>query len=187
VKTVDEYLLNLRARVSEIRERTALPAFRGATTQQRQVLLSFLNRAVQIGDGCGLVGAARLGTPLFVLTRVLYEDMFLIYWVSLTPSNAAEYAESVIWEMARVGLVNLDKGCAKIVSKTTREDHTSEVLPKIRALKTDRKNVEQLAGELGLGAVYDILYRASSPEVHVRPSVCHRPVRIAVSWRLFLL
>jgi len=143
-----------------------LPAFGGGATQQGSILASFLNRAIQIGEGCLLVGRARLGTPLFVLTRVLCEDLFLVTWISLSESNAAEYADAVVWEQARIGLVNLGKGRGKIVSRTTGQNHTASIVPKFKDLKTDRKKLDQLASELGLGKVYDIVYRASSPEVH---------------------
>ena len=164
--TIDQYLVKLRRRIDELKARVVLPVFGSATSQQGEILVSFLNRAIQIGEGCLLVGRARLGTPLFVLTRVLCEDLFLVSWISLYESNAAEYANGVVWELAKIGLVNLEKGRAKIVSKTTGEDHTAAIVPKIKDLKTDRRKIEQLAGELGLSKVYDILYRSSSPEVH---------------------
>ncbi len=164
--TVDEYLIKLQVQVDELNARVASQAFENVATQQDKILLSFLSRANQISVGCLLVGRARLGTPLFVLTRVLCEDLFLIAWISLSESNAAVYANTVVWELARIGLLNIEKGRAKIVSKTTGADCTATMVPKIKDLKTDRNNVEQLAGELGLGKVYDILYRSMSPEVH---------------------
>ena len=162
---IDQYLIKLQVQVDELKARVVLQDFENVATQQDKIILSFLSRANQIGVGCLLVGRARLGTPLFVLTRVLCEDLFLIAWISLSESKAADYADTVVWELARIGLVNIEKGRAKIVNKTTGADHTATIVPKIKDLKTDRKNIEQLAGELGLGKVYDILYRSMSPDM----------------------
>jgi len=164
--TIDQYLVKLQAQVDALKARVAKPAFGNVATQQSKILVNFLSRAIQIGEGCLLVGRDRLGTPLFVLTRVLCEDLFLITWISISEANAAEYVDAVVWEVARLGLLNLERGRAKIINKTTGEDHTAAMVPKFKELKTNRTNIEQLAGELGLGKVYDILYRSMSSEVH---------------------
>ncbi len=165
--TIDQYLLKLRSQVDELKARVALPALRrNNPSQQGAILLSFLNRAIQIGEGSLLLGGARLGNPLFVLMRVLCEDLFLIAWISSSESNAAEYARAVESELAKIAHVNLEKGRAKVVSKRTGEDHTAAVIPKIQSLSTVRMKIEPIASKLGLSKAYDIVYRFSSLEMH---------------------
>ena len=64
--TIDRYLEKLRGQVDELKARVVLPVLGGTATQQGEILFAFLNRAIQIGEGCLLVGRAGLGTPLFV-------------------------------------------------------------------------------------------------------------------------
>lgn len=121
-----------------------------------------------MGKGAFLVGNERLGTPLFALMRIICELMFRIDWVSLSSTNATEFESEVRSEIAKIASVNLERGRATIVNRTTGEDHTATILPEIRTLKQPGKIIETLANNLGLSKVYDIVYRFSSLEVHMK-------------------
>lgn len=165
--STNEYLARLHRLIEEIKRRCESATYGSSNHEQAKVLLHFLKRAAQIAQACFLVGSERLGTPLYVLMRVLCEDLFISFWVAASAANAERYAEEVNSEWARVMLVSLEKGRAQLVQKSTGKDQTKTIAPYIRKrfIKV-RTNIEEIANKSGLGKVYDTVYRFASPEVH---------------------
>lgn len=165
--STNEYLTRLHRLGEEIKRRCESATYAESNDEQAKALLHFLGRADQIAKACFLVGSEGLGTPLYVLMRVLCEDLFISFWVGTSAANAKRYAEEVQSEWARVMLVNLEKGRAQFVQRSTGKDQTQTVAPDIkkRFVKT-RTRIEEIANKTGLGKVYDVVYRFASPEVH---------------------
>jgi hypothetical protein len=164
--TIEKPLGHLQRHIEELKASLALPAYESAAGKQSQILGHFLSRALQMSEASNLICRAKLGTPLFVLTRVLCEDLFLCQWVSLSENNAAEYSSAVISGGAKMIGVLLRKDRGQIVDRSTREVKTDEFMPHLDNFKADRVHIEQLAGRLVLSKVYDLVYRPFSMEVH---------------------
>ncbi len=142
-----------------------------ATRQDRQevILLHFLDRAEQIVRAAALIDT--LATPLQILCRVFCEDLFLACWISQSMEAADEYEAGVASEVAKMMGISLTNGWGAIQNRHTKapvseEFMQTEFFPKLKALKTPRTNVEQIAKKLGLQKVYDILYRGASLDLH---------------------
>ena len=163
---VDKQLDRIQGQIGEIKASLALPAYADASGEQAQILGHFLNRSLQMSEASVLICRANLGTPLFVLARVLCEDLFLCLWVSLSEEAAAEYSSAVTSEGARIIRVMLKSGRGQIRDKSTHEIKTDEFMPHLGEFIADRVHVDQLAVKLGLGKVYDLVYRPFSMEVH---------------------
>jgi len=165
--STNEYLTRLHQLGKEIKRRCESPTYSPSNDEQARAVLHFLKRASELAQGCFLLGSDGLGTPLFVLMRVLCEDLFISYWVATSATNARTYVEDVRSEWARAMLVSLKKGRAQLVQKSTGKDQTQTVAPDIkkRFVKT-RTRIEEIANKTGLGKVYDTVYRFASPEVH---------------------
>ena len=163
---VDKQLDGIEGQIGDIKAQLALSGYAGASGKQGQILGHFLSRALQMSEASVLIGRANLGTPLFVLARVLCEDLFLCLWVSLSEETAAEYLSAVTSDGARMIRVMLKSGRGQIRDKSTHEVKTDEFMPHIGEFIADRVHVDQLAVKLGLGKVYDLVYRPFSMEVH---------------------
>jgi hypothetical protein len=142
-----------------------------ATRQDKQdvILLHFLDRAEQIVRAAALID--NLATPLQILCRVFCEDFFLACWISQSMEAAEEYEAGVAAEVAKMMGISLTNGWGVIQNRHTKapvseEFMQTEFFPKLKALKTPRTNVEQIAQKLGLQKVYDILYRGASLDLH---------------------
>jgi hypothetical protein len=139
--------------------------------QDRQdiVLLHFIERAEEIVKASLLVEG--LSSPLQILCRVFCEDLFLVCWIAQSLEATKEYEDGVQAQIAKMLAVSLSNGLGVIRDRHSKEPVTkdfmeTQFLPKLNALKTPRTNIEQIAQKLGLQKVYDILYRASSLELH---------------------
>lgn len=163
---VDKQLDKIQRQIEEIKARIALPAYANASGKQGQMLGHFLSRALQLSEASDLVCRASLGTPLFVLTRVLCEDLFLCLWVSLSEKTAAEYSSAVLSEGEKLIRIMLKNGRGEIRDKSTHEAKTDEFMPLLGEFRADRVHIDQLAVKSGLGEVYDLVYRPFSMEVH---------------------
>jgi hypothetical protein len=104
--------------------------------------------------------------PTSVFMRVLCEDLFLITYAASSEENTSRLANAGVVVMAHAAAVNLQRSRAHIRKIGTTEDHTDEILPEIRNRGADRFNIEQIAKEVGLGGIYDLVYRYASLEVH---------------------
>src|ERR1035438_3521276 len=164
--TIDKPLDHLQRYIEELRASLALPVYASVEGQQGQILGHFLSRALQMSEASALVCRARLGTPLVALQRILCEDLFLCFWVSMSEKDAAEYSNSVTAEGVKLVRMMLENRRAHIRDVSTHKVRTAEVLSRCEDFKADRINIEQLAKKLGLGKVYDLVYRYSSMEVH---------------------
>jgi Family of unknown function (DUF5677) len=137
--------------------------------KQAVILLHFIGRGEQLIKASLMAEA--LHTPLQVLCRVFCEDFILACWVSQSLGAAEEYEKGVQAEVAKMMGVSLSNSWAILRNKhskepVTREFMETEFIPKLKALKTPRTNINQIAREIGLEKLYDILYRASSLELH---------------------
>src|ERR1022692_4642856 len=148
---VDKQLDRIEGQIGEIKALLALPGYAGTSGKQGQILGHFLSRALQMSEASVLIGRANLGTPLFVLARVLCEDLFLCLWVSLSEETAAEYLSAVTSDGARMIRVMLKSGRGQIRDKSTQEVKTDEFMPHLGEFIADRVHVDQLAVKLGLG------------------------------------
>src|SRR6266404_8445372 len=159
-----EYLLQLQRKIDTLKAIGRRPSYAYSQKEQDNVLLHFITRAIELGQACFSV--SELNTPLCVLTRVLCEDLFTIFWVSLSEANAAEYAKQPISQMAKIVRINLQRGQARILNTETEEDATQGFSPELDNVILPGKKVEQMAIESGLGKVYDIVYRFASLSTH---------------------
>lgn len=164
VLTRDEYHLKIRKNVDALRARLRQPSFLASDRDQDKAISYFVERAVQIGEACFRISDLQM--PLFVLARVLCEDFFLVYWISLSDKNVAEYSRTVKSEMAKLIRANLSNKRARLRHVATGKDVTAEFLPKLGCHVFKKKSIEAIARESGLGKVYDILYRYDSLELH---------------------
>jgi hypothetical protein len=172
-KSISEYLVDLRKRIDAAKDRLEFLDARGTSGVQDEMLIHFLRRDCQLGESCYLLANARLRPGLLALMRVLCEDLFLSYLISRSEEEATKYAKEVLSELARFGLINIERDRAKIVEKKTGRavdgDRLAEVLSKIKESitpKEERRTVEAIANACGLGKVYDTAYRIASPDVH---------------------
>ncbi|GEM_PF-5179482 len=164
-KAKDQYLLEVRQTIDHLKARANLPGLCYSAKVQDRIILHFVNRAIQIGEACFRI--ADLRTPILILSRVLCEDFFRLFWISRSEGGAAEYARySATAELAKGAQVQLHRGRAKIVKKSTGENVTATLMPELSKLIVIKKTVEQIAKESGLEKLYDIVYRFDSLEVH---------------------
>lgn len=159
----EEYLLKVRENVDRLKARVRVPSYFASRKKQDRIRLYFMERAIQVGEAAFRI--ADLEMPLCVLARVLCEDFFLLYWISLSKKNASEFDQGAVSEMAKLLRVNVVKGRARIRSITTGKNVTETFLPKLDKLKVKR-NLEQIAKASGLSRVYDVVYRFDSLHVH---------------------
>ncbi len=172
-KSISEYLVDLKKQLDAARERLEFLGARGTTKLQEEMLFHFLQRDSQLGESCYLLANAGLRPGLFALMRVLCEDLFLSYSISQSEVEATKYAKEVLSELARFGLINIERDRAKIVEKKTGKavdgDPLADVIAKIKGSvtpKDERRTVEAIANSCGLGKVYDTVYRFASLDVH---------------------
>ena len=144
----------------------ALPVYQDAGTEQKKVVRHYLDRSRELARATLLVADAGLVVPTSLFMRVLCEDLFLITYAAASEENASRLAGAGVVAMAHAAAVNLQRGRAHIRKIGTTEDHTDEVLPEIRKRAADRFNIEQIAKDVGLGGIYDVVYRYASLEVH---------------------
>src|SRR4051794_11141692 len=104
-KSVNEYLFKLRQTVDQLNARVRVTTLHYSNREQDKTVLHFMNRAIQIGEACFRV--ADLRTPVIVLTRVLCEDLFLLFWISQSEENATEYVKAATSEFTRMARVYL--------------------------------------------------------------------------------
>ncbi len=160
----DEYHFKIRQNVDALKARLKTSSFSASKQQRDKALCYFMERAVQIGEACFRI--SDLPMPLVVLARVLCEDLFTLYWASLSEENLAEYHKAAVSEMVKLMRLNLKKGRARLRQISTGKDVTAEFLPELNTHVTTKKTIEQMAQESGLSKLYDIIYRFDSLEVH---------------------
>jgi hypothetical protein len=177
--STNEYLVQLHGLVDDIKRRSESSIYANASREQETILLHFLNRTAQVAQACFLTGGEGLGTPLYVMMRVLCEDLFLSFWVATSTANADDYRDQALSELARMAVVNLEKGQAKLVTVSTGKDQIKAVTSEIRhEFVKPRTNIEQIAKQVGLEKVYDSVYRFASSEVHAKTFTSDRPIAV---------
>jgi hypothetical protein len=164
VLTTDEYQFKVRKYVDALKACIKQTPYIAPENERDRVLLYFANRAIQTGEACFRIDD--LQTPLFILARVLCEDFFLMFWVSQSEKNAAEYSNKANSEMIRMLRTSLTKKRATIRDKKTGKNVTASFLPQLDRFIHQRKDIEKIAHKCGLEKVYDIIYRYNSLEVH---------------------
>ena len=179
--STNEYLVRLHGLVDDIKRRSESPIYTKASQEQGKKFFSiFLTVQPEVAQACFLTGSEGLGTPLYVLMRVLCEDLFLSFWVATSTTNADAYRDQALSELARMAAVNLEKGQAKLVTISTGKDLTEAVTPEIRQklVKNPRTKIDQIAKQVGLEKVYDFAYRLASLEVHAKTFTSDRPIAV---------
>jgi len=164
--SIDNYRRRLREKIYALRTHANQLSIFTSKKEQDQVRLFFMNRAIEIGQAC--LRIRDLGLPIFILSRVLCEDFFLLFWATLSEQNAAEYVKFASSEAARTLRVFLTEGRGRMRRKSTGKDVTKDFLPKLNQFITTKKPLADIAKESGLSKVYDVLYRFHSLEVHAK-------------------
>lgn len=164
--STEKQLDALQTQIGQLEARLRLATDANASGQQHKIFRHFLTRTLELSKASKLVARAKLGTPLVVLKRVLCEDLFLACWVSQSEANAAEYSSAADSEALKFLRMMLERNRGTIRHRVSGEDKTNEIRSQLNTSKCNRVHIEQLAMELGLGKLYDLLYRSSSMEVH---------------------
>lgn len=164
VLTTNEYQLKIRGNVDALKAHLKQTPYIAPENERDKVLLYFANRAIQIGEACFRIND--LQTPLFILARVLCEDLLLMFWASQSEKNAAEYSKKAQSEMARMVHKSLTNKRARLREKKTGKVVTAIFLPLLAGFVSKRKHIGEIARESGLAKVYDIIYPFNSLEVH---------------------
>jgi hypothetical protein len=94
--SAEVYLERMRKVIDDLKARAEPLAKSGFEQEQKKILLHFLGRAAQIGEGCVFAGTARLGTPLYALTRVLSERL------QLQTLGQSSFATRAVWQTRRL-------------------------------------------------------------------------------------
>jgi uncharacterized protein DUF5677 len=160
----NEYAFTLHQKLAALKARMRQAGPIPSGSKQKDVLFYFVGRAVQIAEACFL--AQDFETPLFILARVLCDDMFTMYWVSLSGNNALEFEKTAFSEKARYLKRNLKNNRASVHHKITKEDATGKVIAEATKYIKGKKRIDQVAEECKLSDVYDVLFVASSLYVH---------------------
>jgi hypothetical protein len=166
MNTPDEYLLVIRMHTDALKARSELPEYRYSQRLQDKLKLYFILRAADMGEASFRVGNILL--PQFIFARILCEDFILFFWVCQSEANAAEYAKTVRSEWIRTARILFDAGRAGVRHTQTGQDHTKQVLDALRQEIVPRMNVEQIAKDVGLSKVYDVVFRCGSLPVHAK-------------------
>jgi hypothetical protein len=161
--SVEYYRCRLRQKIKTLRSRAKESS---SKTELDQLRLYFMNRAIEVGEGCHRV--RDLGLPLFALSRVLCEDFILLFWVTRSEQNAAEYIKWASSEATRMLRVWLTEGRGRIRQKSTGKDVTKEFLPKLDEFIMSKKSLADIATKSGLSKAYDMYYRPHSLEAHAK-------------------
>jgi hypothetical protein len=164
VLTRAEYYLRIKQNVDALKARLKLPAYFVSDRVQDRVRCYFMERAVQTGEACFRISDLQM--PLLALARVLCEDLFTLYWVSLSEKNADEYCKAAVSEMAKMIQQNIKNKRVRVTNTSTGNDVTAESLKRIATHIKAKKTIKQIATDSGLSKVYDIVYRYDSLEVH---------------------
>jgi hypothetical protein len=159
-----EYVVALQDNVTALEARVRQTGSIASGYKQKDVLFYFLGRAIQIGKSCFL--SQDLETPLYVLARVLCDDMFTMYWVSLSKDNAIEFENLAFSEKARYLKRNLANKRASVRHKGTGEDGTDKLIGEASRHIIPRTTIDKIAQNCQLGHVYDILFMRGSLYVH---------------------
>jgi hypothetical protein len=166
--TEEEYLLEMRKRIDELKARSDQPRYKYADKEQAKVIAHFIDRGVQLGEAA--FRTRDLPVPLDSMMRILCDDLIRLYWVSESEGNAAEYVKAIGSEWVKMMRVNLEKGYARLVHTPTGKNATAELLPellpKVAAYVVKGKPIEQIAMHCGLGQVYDMPFRFGSLSIH---------------------
>ncbi len=135
---------------------------------REKALLHFLNRAVDLSDGCARLAVAGLSTSLTTLSRSLLELLFWERWVIQCEDNANRFREGAINEAKGLMKIYLETGQAVAHNKRTGNIIKNKAVLNSEEMQNLRKlpSVETVAAETGLTRAYDIGYRILSMSAH---------------------
>jgi len=159
-----QYLLKLREVVDALKARLRYPRYAYANEQQARIVAYFLRRAVQFGEAASRV--SDLPEALDVFLRIFCDDSIRLFWVAKSRDNAEEYAKIPLSEMVKMARLNMQKGHLRVVNTVTGEDATAEVLAEAPRFIAQSRKLDLIAQECGLGMVYDIPFKGTSPALH---------------------
>ena len=123
-----EYLVDLRKRIDELKERTNLSVYRNARRNRTRYCSTSSIEPFNLVNQPSCPPKPNWRRPSLA-ARVLCEDLFLFYWSSLSESNAAAYKAAAISEAVRLIQYQLKSGRARTVRKAHRSA-IAKVLPK---------------------------------------------------------
>jgi hypothetical protein len=157
--------------ISEIGE--ALKALEGILTKcekikryNTQTLLFhyFASRGAKIGSAA--LRIVDLDVPFAILCRVVCEDFMSLYWTAQSRQNAQYYINRSLREVGKRATILM----SRTIEDKKRKGQSvvglsvepfQKMTPKIKP-----KTVADMARELGLEALYDHVYRATSLDIH---------------------
>jgi Family of unknown function (DUF5677) len=124
----------------------------------------FVGRAIEIAEASVRIGDLR--TPLFVMARVLCDDFFTLYYVSLSAENFERYRERQQTEVLKVVVGFLKNRHAVITRNDDGLELNDAFIARFREDISYEGTVRAMAEQCGVGSVYDIVYRRTTLEVH---------------------
>ncbi len=170
MRSAAEYLVKLQDQLDAVRRRLDIFGHRTFKSDQAVVLVRFLKRDYALARASFLSADARLSVAVFVLARVLCEDLIRVHWISLSSSNADAYLKRALGDLTKIASVNIERGRATLARKSTRKalprDELNKILTEFRQREVKGPKIEQMAQQCGLAKVYDIAYRFGSLETH---------------------
>lgn len=162
LRSANEYLVRIRERTDSLKAHARHLA--SSEKESDKVSLYFIRRIIQIADTCFFASAKQ--TPLLVMSRVLCEDLLVLFWISQSEKRALEYGNICRSQWAKMARVNATRGRVKFRRKSTGEDVTKSFLPELSKFILDINRVEAIADSCGLSRIYDFVYRFHSLELH---------------------
>ncbi len=162
----EEHLTRLESQIATAQERLSFLSHREFEGERPKALLHCLQEAVELGQGCLVLGRGPLPLPIFVVARVLVETLILAAWVARSEQNANTYMEAGAQALAKFARINIEHERLVVRSKSTGRDETPNLLNALKTVEVERLSIEKIAAEVGLAKVYDIAYRFFSLHVH---------------------
>ncbi len=134
---------------------------------REKALLFFLNRAIDLSDGCARLAVQGLSTSLTTLSRSLLETLFWERWVIISDDNAKRFGEDAKNEALGLVKIYLERGHGVVVDKRTGKNANKAILksPKMKNIPK-LPSLEDVAKETGLTRIYNVGYRILSMPVH---------------------
>jgi hypothetical protein len=160
----NEYALELQERLMALKARVRQAGPIPSGNRRKDILYYFMGRAIQIGECC--FRSQDFEVPVFILGRILCDDMFTMYWVSLSEENALEFEKIARSEKFRYMRRNLLNKRAVVRSKATGENATAQLINEASIYIGAKRTIESIAQKCQLSDIYDILIGYNSLYVH---------------------
>lgn len=167
MEKAEEQLASLEEQIAGVKERIDRFGRTPLSGAREKALIYCLRRVAEVGEGCLILAKASLASPMFVLTRALFETLLWSFWVSLSEENGRNFTQGAANELTRVAQKNLRAGTAKIEDKTTGDDKTAEFLDRPEMINIPKRlRFEKIAKESGVERLYNVVYGFLSMMAH---------------------